>query len=298
MYFTDHLKFWLNYRASKTTKQKIQRSLNDAETNRLLHYIKLDTNFTLKQPQPVNVVSLFHKTGYAYDWYRIFDRSEDRLCQHLFGDISFVADQPSFCKSRPISIDNQNNVLMPLNTVRHFRFLNDDTQFNQKINGAVWRGAAYKEKRRDFLEKTKDMDLCNTADTSPHSGRSLTGTSKNFMSLQKQLRYKFVFAIEGNDVASNLKWAMSSNSAVIMPKPTKETWFCESFLEPGRHFIEIRPDYADIEEKLDYFLDHPIETQEIIGEANRFCEPFKDLERQFEIARLVADKYFSLLAEY
>jgi hypothetical protein len=293
MYFTDHLKFWLRYRGSKT--QTIKEPLTAMEEERINHYIKLGEPFTLEHPHRVNAVDLFRKTGYSYDWYRIFDKTDDRLCQHLFGDVSWVLEQPSFCKSRPITIDNRNNVLLPLNTVRHFRFVDRDIPFNRKIDGAVWRGAAHKEKRKDFLKMTQHMALCDTADTSPGSGKALTGSPKFFLSKKKQLRYKFIFAIEGNDVASNLKWVMSSNSVVVMPKPTKETWFCESFLEPGRHFIEIRSDYADIEEKLSYFLEHPSETIEIMREANQFCRQFRDQRRQFEIARLVAQRYFALV---
>ena len=297
MNLIDHLRFWLRPRLESATLHDADY-LTEAESRRLNYYIKLVSPFSLTRATPVNATSMFKNTGYAYDWYRIFNRGDTRECRAIFGDVSYIADEPSFCKSRPIGGDNQNNIILPLNTVRHFRFIDDPIAFQDKKNLAVWRGAAYKPKRKEFLESTNNSKLCDTADTSRYSGRSLIGRSINYMSIREQLEFKFIFAIEGNDVATNLKWAMSSNSAVIMPKPTKETWFCESFLVPGRHFIEIRPDYADIEEKVDYFLDHPIETQEIIGEANRFCEPFKDLERQFEIARFVADKYFSLLAEY
>ena len=296
MLFTDHLKFWLTYCYFKINKnRKTQIIVSDAESDRINHYIKIDSTFTLDQPKQVNEVSRFSRTGYAYDWYRIFDQADTRLCAFRFGEISSVIHQPSFCKSRPITSDNCNNILMPFNTVRHFRFVNDHREFTKKLNAAVWRGAAYQEKRKTFLNITREIELCNTADTSRYSARSLFGQPKNYLSLKQQLNYKFIFAIEGNDVATNLKWAMSSNSAVIMPRPTNETWFCESLLEPGRHFIEIRPDYADIEEKLTYYLDHPLETQEIISEANDFCRPFRNLKRQFDIATVVAEKYFSLL---
>jgi hypothetical protein len=296
MNLIDHLRFWLRPRFESATLCDAEH-LTDTESRRLNYYIKLVHLFSLTRAAPVNAISMFKNTGYAYDWYRIFDRGDARECRAIFGDVSYIADEPSFCKSRPIGSNNQNNIILPLNTVRHLRFIDDPIAFQDKKNLAVWRGAAYKSQRKEFLESTNNSQLCDTADTSRHSGRSLTGRSINYMSIREQLKFKFIFAVEGNDVATNLKWAMSSGSAVVMPRPTKETWFCEGQLEPNRHFIEIRSDYADIDEKLSYFLDHPLETAEIVQEANQYCEPFRDLNRQFMIARLVADKYFSLLAE-
>jgi len=227
----------------------------------------------------------------------MFNRLDTRACKFIFGDVSYITDEPSFCKSRPITHNNSNNVLLPLNTVRHLQFVNDPTPFERKKSQAVWRGAAYKPNRIEFLNTTAVIPTCDTADTSRLQGCSLLGRPIHFMSIPKQLQYKFVFAIEGNDVATNLKWAMSSKSAVIMPKPTKETWFCESYLEPNRHFIEIKSDYSDLEEVLEYFLSHPREAIEITQEANNYCEPYKDLNRQFHLGRLVAERYFSLVRD-
>jgi hypothetical protein len=36
--------------------------------------------------------------------------------------------------------------------------------------------------------------------------------------IKEMLLYKFLLSIEGNDVASDLKWKLSSNSLVIIPK--------------------------------------------------------------------------------
>lgn len=74
--------------------------------------------------------------------------------------------------------------------------------------------------------------------------------------------YKFIMALEGNDVASNLKWVMSSNSIAVMPRPTCETWFMEGKLIPNYHYIEIKPDFTDLEERLKYYIEHPEEAQQ------------------------------------
>lgn len=63
------------------------------------------------------------------------------------------------------------------------------------------------------------------------------------MTLRQHLDYKFILSLEGNDVASNLKWVMSSNSLAVMPRPTCETWFMEGRLIPNYHYVEIKPDF-------------------------------------------------------
>ena len=49
---------------------------------------------------------------------------------------------------------------------------------------------------------------------------------------------------------------MSSNSLAVMPKPKFESWFMEGLLIPDHHFVEIKRDYSDLEEKLNYYIDN------------------------------------------
>mmetsp|Transcript_38699 Transcript_38699/g.64194 ORF Transcript_38699/g.64194 Transcript_38699/m.64194 type:complete len:368 (-) Transcript_38699:421-1524(-) len=63
---------------------------------------------------------------------------------------------------------------------------------------------------------------------------------KRKYSLKEMLENRYLLSIEGNDVASNLKWALASNSLVVMPLPTKETWLMEGLLQPYVHFVPIQ----------------------------------------------------------
>jgi hypothetical protein len=99
-------------------------------------------------------------------------------------------------------------------------------------------------------------------------------------------------ALEGNDVASNLKWVMSSNSIAVMPRPTCETWFMEGKLIPNYHYIEIREDYADLVERITYYEAHPEEAKQIVQHAHEWCSQFQDKDREDMISVLVLQKYF------
>lgn len=87
---------------------------------------------------------------------------------------------------------------------------------------------------------------------------------------------------------------MSSNSIAVMPKPTVETWFMEGLLEGGKHYIEIRPDFSDLEEQLIFYMNHPEKCLEIIGNANQHCEQFWNEEEEELCSLLVLKKYFEL----
>jgi len=113
------------------------------------------------------------------------------------------------------------------------------------------------------------------------------------ISFYAQLRYKFILALEGNDVATNLKWIMSSNSIAVMPRPRYETWFMEGRLIPDYHYIAIRDDYSDLEERLQYYIDHPDKAREIVAHANEYIRQFADSRRERLISLLTLDKYFS-----
>ena len=46
---------------------------------------------------------------------------------------------------------------------------------------------------------------------------------------------------------------MSSNSVCVMPKPKYESWFMEGKLEDGVHYIEVKDDFSDAQEKIEFY---------------------------------------------
>ena len=63
-------------------------------------------------------------------------------------------------------------------------------------------------------------------------------------------------------------------------------------LIPDYHYIEIKDDYSDFEEKIDYYNNHPDEAKAIIRNANEYAAGFRN--RQFEKLAALAtfDRYF------
>ena len=261
---------------------------------RVDYYNKLTHSFELNHDvQEVQTIKDFHKTGgntYYFDLFKVIKGfTPENLFSVLNGDIRHVPEQPSFLKSRPIAGENQNSVILKLNAIRHFQFVNDKLSFRDKKDMVAWRGVGFKPHRQVVIKQFYHHPMCNLGQTRPNEGQPW---EKGFMSIKEQLQYKFLLAIEGNDVASNLKWAMSSNSLVIMSKPKYETWFMEGQLKAGYHYVEVKDDYSDLIEKMEYYLTHTDEAEIIIQNSNQWVEQFKDPKRERLISLLVAQKYF------
>lgn len=214
----------------------------------------------------------------------------------IYGDVIHVASDPSFQKSRPIRPDNQNAILLNLDRKRHFFFVDDPISFESKKDMLIGRGSMVQPHRIDFMNKYfggagLDLGQTNTSGGNPD-------WIKPKISTYDHLKYKFILSLEGHDVATNLKWIMSSNSVTVMPKPKYETWFMEGTLKPNVHYIQIADDYSDLMEVLDYYISHPAETKEIVANANAFVREFQNKEKEDLISLLVLDKYFRLTSQY
>lgn len=215
-----------------------------------------------------------------------------KLCT-AFGDNTKIPATPALCKSRPVAGANENAVLLNMDKVRHFIFLKDKKRFTDKADKAIFRGAAFQAHRRKFMERFFGSALVDCADTRPVNEVEPREWHKDLITLYDHLKFKFVVCLEGNDVASNLKWVMSSNSCAVMPRPTYETWFMEGRLIPNYHYIEIAPDYSDLEEKIRYYSEHTEQAEAIAHHANAWCAQFQNAERELLISLLVMKKYFS-----
>ncbi|TLD96882.1 lipopolysaccharide core biosynthesis protein LpsA [Helicobacter jaachi] len=263
------------------------------------------------------------KTVYFFDTYE-FTRyfPQHFRANFAFGDVNFICPKPSITKSRPIKANLAQNLtggganttsksrstldsiphttttessppfaystLLNLEKVRHFTFINDPYSFESKQDRLFYRGGIYQPHRINFFEKYFEHALCDLG----HTGSKAIHPQwqKPKLSLAKHLPYKFLLSLEGNDVASNLKWVMSSNSLCVMPKPKFETWFMEGTLLPNVHYAEITE--SNVEAVLEHFIKHPNDAKDIIHNAHLYTQQFFDKKREAIISLLVLEKYF------
>lgn len=211
---------------------------------------------------------------------------------YLFGDVTKETEVPAFVKSRPIADGNSNSVLLKLNQVRHFVFVKDRKSFRDKKNMIVSRNVVRQPHRKRFLELYCQHPMCDIGQINRDTDNGHPEWVKEYLTIPQQLEYKFVCCIEGNDVATNLKWVMASNSLAVMPRPAYETWFMEGRLIANYHYVEIKADYSDLIEKMEYYIHHPEEAERIIGHAHEYIRQFTNARQEAVISLAVMQKYF------
>ncbi|MCD8182954.1 MAG: glycosyltransferase [Bacteroides sp.] len=251
------------------------------------YYIYLDK---IKNFRP----STFHKAYYfdLQDVARWFN--QNFRIGYIPGDVYFTPQFPAIVKSRLLKDDNANSVILKLDKLRHFLFVDDPIPFAKKADQAIFRGKIRLSRiREQFLRMYFGSSICDCGVVGRNEGYP-EEWMKPKKTIREHLDYKFIMALEGNDVASNLKWVMSSNSIAVMTRPTCETWFMEGSLIPDYHYIQIKDDLSDLEEKLTYYINHPEEAEQIIEHAHEYVAQFFDAKRERLISLLVMDKYLRM----
>ncbi|KAI2513506.1 Glycosyl transferase family 90 [Fragilaria crotonensis] len=237
---------------------------------------------------------------------------------------------PIFGKWRFNNVDHHDApapILAPLDTFRHFGQFNvvheNDIPWEQKINKAVWRGTmtGIVENGRfpyDYDLEANALDTClkfercrlvyrnhNHTDTdvgfshcSHEELKIVNGVDmmQPYLSIKDQLQYKMLISIEGNDVATGLKWNLLSRSVVLMPPPTKTIFSLEVLLEPWVHYIPLNID--NVSEAIQWVLQNEDEAQRISKRATNliedlFLHPKADQDRE-DVLQEVANRVTAL----
>jgi hypothetical protein len=281
-------------RQLKTKLDKLNSYDKDYILDRVNYYNKISDKF---QPdEKFQTIKEFKKSKKKlrffdlYKYLRYFDKNMH--ISTFLGDHINKLPSPTFIKSRLIEDNHENFVLMNLGKIRHFIYMDDRLEFEDKKDMIVWRGACYRPHRKELVQKFYNHPLCDIGQT--NKPKEDAPWEKNRMTREEQLEYKFILSIEGNDVATNLKWIMSSNSLVFMTKPKYESWYMEGRLVPNYHYVLLKDDYSDLEEKIEYYSQNINESLNIIKNAKEYLAQFKDDEREDLISLLVLKKYFEL----
>lgn len=289
------------------TQRRLQRLLAEARQRPDWEYIRARVDYYNRllpldaAPEALRPLSE-HRLGsigsaYFFDSYEHTRYFSDSLRWAIEpGDVTEVPVCPAIVKSRPTQGDLANAVVLNLDKHRHFLFLRDNIPFRAKQNRVIFRSNInYPHEnhvvRLRFVERYYDHPLCDIG-VSNRNAVTREEWWRPYISEYDHLDYKFIMCLEGNDVATNLKWVMSSNSLAVMPRPRYETWFMEQSLIPNYHYVEIKPDYSDLEERLQYYIDHPEEAEAIVRHAHEYIDQFRDARREQLISLLVLDKYF------
>jgi hypothetical protein len=220
-----------------------------------------------------------------------------------FGDCFQRKTYPCFIKTKKIS-ENSHNVLLNLDTERHTSMLqnikNIDKPFASKKNMLLWRGVSTGNHihglRRLAVKKfqnhpNQNIDIKYNALVQGINNDNNEYILGDHKPLKQQLDYKFLLSIEGNDVASNLKWMLLSNSVVLMPVPKICSWFMEDKLQPFIHYVPVNDDFSDLENKYNWCLNNDSLCENISRNATQYIEQFMNENKENEITKRVIETY-------
>eukprot|EP00984_Skeletonema_dohrnii_P023082 scaffold12185_cov114-Skeletonema_dohrnii-CCMP3373.AAC.10 len=162
----------------------------------------------------------------------------------------------------------------------------NEVPWSEKLSKVFWRGATtYNEKagtsRLEYLAQWINYDD-NHTDIAFSNVVQITGFKREYVKRQyfrekqslllEMNRYKYLLSVEGNDVATGLKWMLYSNSVVFMSRPTVATWAMEDLLVPFVHCIPLANNYSNLLEMVKWANEHDEACQEISKRATEFIE--------------------------
>eukprot|EP01083_Nonionella_stella_P038268 104134_1 len=239
---------------------------------------------------------------------------------------------PVFAKARVITSHKyQNNAILiqELEYTRHWdapcTIMNIDIEWDNKLNKAVWRGASSDGwYRRSFVRQyignytghsdmnhLDDIDVGFTSFTvrSYETIADLRPLFKHPLKIEQLLKYKYLVSIDGNDVATNTKWILMSNSVLFMLPPTKESWLMEGLLEPYVHYVPLSlnrtknhphaTSFTDetwtwnLEEQYQFCMENDEICNQIAQNGKRFMIEHKFCDRKHErkVEKEILDRY-------
>ncbi len=236
------------------------------------------------------------QSAYFFDWRRIARYFPETGRYHVqFGDVNWEPLKPTLVKSRPVGGAPSRAVLLKLNSRRHFSFPSDPWPADSKSDTLVWRGrvksGSIREKvmRQWFDEPGMDLGQTGRLDS-----QLPVVWQRGWLTVEQQLRHRFVLSVQGNDVATNLKWILASRSVAVMSEPSVETWLMEGRLVADKHYIRVGADYEDLAERLRFWRGRPEALNDMVRSANEWMSQFSNPHRETCLQMAVMARYLFL----
>jgi len=231
--------------------------------------------------------------------------NQNKFFDYCHGDIEERHNTKvlTLCKNR--CNGNSNSIILRcLEFFRHwdhYYMRPNDIPFENKKNIVFWRGTTTGQPNRHgnrfelverWFNKTNHIDvgfsfICQGKE-------NYQNYVKGSCDINSFLEHKYILSVEGNDKDSGINWKLNSNSLVLMSKPRVTSWLMETTLIPDYHYVLLKDDFSDLEEKMNWCNNNQDKCKEIIQNANTFMSQFSDKEKEEQLEIDVINKYFEL----
>lgn len=151
-----------------------------------------------------------------------------------------------------------------------------------KFDKLFWAGQMSHHTRKVFVEKFSSHPKMEIVSHRDHWGHS-TDTPPRYLSLPDHCDYKYMLDLQGNGYSGRTKLLLHTNRPLFYQnRRLHEYWFWD--LEPFVHYIPVKEDLSDMEEKFSWAENNPEECSKIAKTAYEFA--VSNLKREDAVKRL------------
>lgn len=241
------------------------------------------------------------KSNYVFDVNRYRSLSGQNFWCQCGDGIYLKENFPLLIKVRDFQ-KQSNGVIGNLNSARHWGnckvVTSTDIKWEDKKDTIVWRGSTTgmnPKLDRKYTREKFVKDYYNDYDVGfafiVQSCDHLKQYYRPPMSVSDMLRYKYIVSIDGNDKSSSTNWILLSNSVPIMSKPRYHSWLCEPYLIPGVHYVEVKEDFTDLKETIEWCKNNDDKCKEIANNGRSFIlENFANIEKERHIEKEIINR--------
>ncbi len=184
---------------------------------------------------------------------------------------TFVLAQ-SYQKGTPNALGIPDRHYFYCNLYQSFRSFHRGLPFDQKINRVAYVGRIDRGSKYNYTER-RDIDMNPRhyffSDAVPKMN---IDCSKYWINSQDLVKYKYILDIDG--MASTwdaTAWKLNSGSVLFKTDSCWKQWFYEEFM-PWIHYIPIKDDFSDLDEKFVWCEEHQPACEIIIQNAMDFFQ--------------------------
>jgi hypothetical protein len=136
-----------------------------------------------------------------------------------------------------------------------------------KENKLVWRGADLGlDIRKGLFDATKDKPWSNIKTVDWGNPESV---KNDLLTMADHCRYKFLAHVEGYSYSGRLKYLQACHSVIIAHKLNWVQHYHPLMVSQGplQNFVEIKRDWSDLEEKIEFLMKNPAKAEEIAARS-------------------------------
>jgi hypothetical protein len=117
------------------------------------------------------------------------------------------------------------------------------------------------------------------------------GMIGEYLNFDKEFcKYKYILNLDGHDSSSGITHTLQTNSVMLSPIPTSHI-FVNFKLEPWVHYVPLKDDTSDLEEKLKWCNSNQEKCEEVVKNASEYISQFNEKSEQ-NIEKRIFEKLY------